>query len=152
MNALDRKFMNVGNSSRGACFLGAAVAAALLSGCAAGGIASVKVDPDSPIAPEVAQVAVANKAYPKFTDIPPAPTELRAPAVYGQRATELKTARAELDSATAPNTWTLGGTQAFLGRARRDAGPGYTPPGGSDTESFADTVRKRATPPPPATP
>jgi hypothetical protein len=151
MNALDRKFMNVAKSRRGARFLGAAVAAGLLSGCAEG-IASVKVDPSSPIAPEVKALASANKTYPRFSDIPPAPTEMRPLAVYGQRASELKIARSELDAATTPDTWTLGSTQAFISRARSQAGPAYAPPGGGDTESFANTVRKRATPPPPATP
>jgi hypothetical protein len=153
MNALGSKFMNVGRSSAAAPLLGVVAAATLLSGCAAFGVASVQVDPSSPVAPEVAQVARSAKGYPKFSDIPPVPTDLRAPKVYGQRAQQLEAARAQLDAATAPGSWTLGNTQGFVAGARTEAGPNYTPPAGSsDTEAFANTIRKRATPPPPTNP
>src|SRR5262249_31571848 len=132
MNALDRKFVNVGKSSTAARFLGAALATALLAGCSTFPIASVKVDPSSSVAPEAAGVAKANKTYPTFTDIPPQPTDVRAPKVYGERARELVAARDQLDAATQPNTWTLGNTDTFLNRARSAAGPSYAPPANSD--------------------
>lgn len=150
MNALDRKFVNAGKSSMAARFMGVAVAAALLSGCISDPVASAKVDPASPIAAEVAKVASADRDYPKFSEIPLAPTDVRPLRVYGKRADDLKQARAELDAATAPNTWQLGNTAGFAARARNEAGPGLDAPTGAATESFADTVRKRATPPPPA--
>jgi hypothetical protein len=151
MNALDRKIVNAGNGSAVAWFLGVAAATILLSGCSGFPIASVKVDPDSPIAPEVARVAKEGHTYPSFNDIPPQPTDIRQPKVYGERANDVLAARAQLDAATQPNTWTLGNTQGFVNRARAAAGPNYTPPAGG-TEAFADTVRKRATPPPPTNP
>lgn len=150
MNAPDRKFMNAGDCPKGAWFLGVAVLATLLSGCT-GLVASVKVDPNSAIAPEVAKLASADKDYPSFNEIPPKPTDLQSPKVYGARAGELLTARAQLDAATTPNTWTLGNTTSFLARAQADAGPALGPPTNADTEAFAKAIRKRATPPPLAT-
>jgi hypothetical protein len=149
MNALDRKIMNAAKSSKGAWFLGAAGAAALLTGCATP-VASVKVDPNSPIAPEVAKLASADKDYPTFNEIPTKPADLQPPRVYGDRARAVVAARDRLNAATAPNTWTLNATQSFQARAQTDAGPAFTPPASSDTEAFANAVRKRATPPPPA--
>lgn len=150
MNALDRKIMNAGDSSRAARILGVA-AMAMLAGCVGDPIASAKVDPASPIAAEVGRVASASTDFPSFNEIPPKPTDLRPPRIYGERANELKVARSQLEAATAPNTWTLkGNTTEFADRARADAGPDLGPPANADTEAFADTVRRRATPPPPA--
>ena len=148
MNALDRKIMNAAKSSKGARILGAAVLTATLAGCA-NPIASVKVDPNSPFAPEVAKLASANKDYPSFWEIPAKPTNLQAPRVFGDRAREVLAARDRLEVATQPNTWTLNSTARFQAKAQADAGPNLAPPSPSDTEAFANSVRKRATPPPP---
>lgn len=126
-----------------------AASAALLSGCATP-VASVKVDPNSPIAPEVAKLARADKDYPSFNEIPAKPTDLPPPRIYGDRARELVVARDKLDVATASNTWTLGNTGSFQARAQAAAGPALGPSTNADTEAFAKAVRKRATPPPPA--
>lgn len=151
MNALDRKFMNTGKglkSMMAARYLGVAATAALLSGCVS--IASAKVDPNSPIAAEVAKVSSQDHDYPTFNEIPPSPTDLRPVQVYGERADKVITARDKLQAATVDNTWTLGNTTAFAARARRDVGPDAAPPTAAETEAFANSVRKRATPPPPA--
>jgi len=150
MNALDRKFMNAGKSMIAARFLGVAAATALLSGCVGSPIASAKVDPNSPIAAEVAKVSRQNRDYPSFNEIPPKPTDLLPLHVYGERANKVLAARDRLQAATAENTWTLGNTTAFAARARRDAGPNIGAPTAAETEAFANSVRKRATPPPPA--
>jgi hypothetical protein len=151
MNALDRFFMNVGQSSKPAQVLGVVAATALLSGCVGGRIASVQVDPNSPVAPEVARMARASTTYPSFSDIPPEPTDVRPPQQFGERARQLLAERDRLIAATAPQTWTLGNTQAFVNQVRSAAGPNYQPPA-SSTEAFANTVRKRATPPPSTNP
>ncbi len=152
MNALDRIFVNAGKFRAAARIVGAASTAALAAGCAAVHIAGVQVDPSSPVAPEVAKVAREAKTYPKFSDIPPAPSDVRPARQYGQRANELKAERAQLDAATAPGTWALSNTQGFASRARNQAGPDYGASTTSQTESFANTIRKRATPPPPTNP
>ncbi|CAN7224783.1 hypothetical protein LJR225_000880 [Phenylobacterium sp. LjRoot225] len=149
MNALDRKIMNAGNSTIAARVLGVASVAALAAGCV-GSIASTKVDPRSPIAGDVARLATADKDYPKFSEIPPKPTDVRPARVYGERAEAVLAAGADLDAATAPNTWTLNATSSFAAKARTDAGPALGAPTNADTEAFANSVRKRATPPPPA--
>jgi hypothetical protein len=152
MNAHDRIFMTAAKSTMAARFMGVAAAAALLSGCAGFRVASVKVDPNSPVAAEVSRVAGAEKTYPQFSDIPPAPTDVRPVRLYGQRAAQLEDARSQLDAATAPSTWTLNNTQGFTARARNQVGPDYNAATASQAEAFANTVRKRATPPPPAHP
>ena len=85
MNALDRIFMNAGKTTTAARFLGVAGAAALVSGCLGDPIASAKVDPRSPIAAEVASVAKTHRTYPKFSDIPPVPDDVRPARIYGER-------------------------------------------------------------------
>lgn len=151
MNALHRIFVNRGQRPAAAQVFGAAAAAVVLSGCAMDRVASVKVDPTSPVAVEVAKMARGADSYPKFSDIPPEPADVRAPRVYGERAAQLLAERDKLDAATAPNTWTLSNTESFLDRTRAQAGPNYVAPDGS-TESFANTIRRRATPPPPTNP
>jgi hypothetical protein len=58
-------------------------------------------------------------------------------------------AGAALERDTAPDTWTLNATDAFVEKARRDAGPQIEPPKPGDAEAFARELRERATPPPP---
>lgn len=121
----------------------------MVSGCA-NPFATAQVDPNSPVAAEVDRLARENRPFPTFADIPPAPTDQRPVAEWGQQVEKLKTAAAQLDRATAPNTWTLQGTDRFATRARAQAGPAIdansTTPA---TEAFARQLRERATPPPP---
>jgi hypothetical protein len=152
MNARGCNFVKVGGSLRAARFLGGAAAAALLAamqaGCV-GDIASVKADPRSPVAADVARLATADKDYPRFRDIPVKPADAPPPELIADRARALEAERDQLDRATAPNTWTLSNTNAFAAKARTDAGPDLGAPASSDTEGFAATARERATPPPP---
>ena len=150
MNARDRNIMNAAQGYMAARILGSVAMAALVAGCFGDPIASARVDPASPIAADVAKLATGDKDYPSFNEIPPTPTDVRPARVYGDRARAVEAARAELDRATAPNTWTLNNTQAFAGQARSAAGPDFSTPTTSDTEAFANSIRKRATPPPPA--
>jgi hypothetical protein len=149
MNALDRNFMNAAKITVVARLLGVASMAALVCGCASP-VASAKVDPSSPIAAEVAKLATADRDYPKFSEIPAKPNDLRPARIYGERAQAVEAAGAKLDAATAPGSWTLDATSSFAARARADAGPELAAPVNDDTEAFASSVRKRATPPPPA--
>lgn len=122
---------------------------ALLAGCMSAAIGSAKVDPASPVAAEVARATRSARAYPRFSDIPPVPGDLRPLPLYGQAADELKLARARLERETAPETWTLRDTETFATRVRRDAGPELEPATPSDAEAYARELRERATPPPP---
>jgi hypothetical protein len=126
--------------------------AVLTAGCAANPFAEAKVDANSSVSDDVARMAHESRAFPTFADIPPpVPTTAQRPvASWGQAADQLEIARAKVDRATAPNTWTLTGTERFVARARSQAGPDV----GADTsttpssEAFAKELRERATPPP----
>lgn len=129
--------------------IGGVGACALVAGCAGNPFENAKVDPSSPVAAEVARVANANRPYPTFASIPAAPKDVRAPRQYGQAASSLEAARADLEAQTAPGTWSLTGTDAFAESARRAAGSEAAPKDTGATAAFANTQRKRATPPPP---
>lgn len=150
MNAPRPLFPNVRRAARLPLMLGAACGAgALMSGCVANPFTDAPVDPASPIAAEVARVAKTNRDYPSFRDIPAVPNDLRPVGLYGREAEAVKLAGAQLIRDTAPETWTLQGSEAFASEARRDAGPEFAPPSAQDSDAFARELRERATPPPP---
>jgi hypothetical protein len=124
-------------------------ACALLSGCVGNPFEDAKVDPASPVAPEVARVTRTNLAYPTFASIPNPPKDVRAPRQYGRDAQAIEQARQDLEQKTAPETWSLTGTEAFADQARREAGQEAAPTPSGEAEAFAAAQRKRATPPPP---
>ncbi|RAK61219.1 hypothetical protein DJ021_16115 [Phenylobacterium hankyongense] len=124
-------------------------AAAFTSGCIGNPLAEAKIDPASPVAGEVAKLAHSNSDYPSFSEIPAKPTDLRPARMYGQAARDVDQARVQIEQATAPGTWTLNNTETFAAAARAAAGPDVAPASAADTEAFANTLRKRATPPPP---
>jgi hypothetical protein len=149
MNAPVRLFMNARQSRMAARLLACVGAAALTSGCVGNPLADAKIDPASPIAGEVAKLAHSNSDYPSFSEIPAKPTDVRPARMYGQAARDVEQARAQIERATAPETWTLNNTETFAATARAAAGRDIAPAKAADTEVFADTLRKRATPPPP---
>ena len=99
---------------------------------------------------DVARMARTGTDYPTFADIPPVPTDQRPIGQWGKEADKLETASADLERKTAPNTWTLDGTERFQARAQAEAGPDNTGATSSTaaTEAFARQLRERATPPP----
>jgi hypothetical protein len=150
MNALLRLFAcsSLGASARG--LLGCAATAALLAGCAGNPFAEAKVDANSAVAEDVARMAHESRAFPTFADIPPPPSAQRPLASWGQAADQLEVARANVETATAPSTWTLTGTERFVARARSQVGPDIGPTESTtpSSEAFAKELRERATPPP----
>lgn len=128
-------------------------AGVLLAGCAgAGPFATRPVDPGSPVAAEVARLAKPTGGFPRFTDIPPVPTDQRPVRAWGRAADDLEAAAAKLERETADNTWALtpGATEVFAARAQREAGPAATSDESTRaaSEAFARQIRERATPPP----
>ncbi|MBX3485549.1 hypothetical protein [Phenylobacterium sp.] len=121
----------------------------MLGGCIGNPFVDAKVDPGSPIAPEVARVTRQDARLPTFASIPKAPADLRPAPQYGQSARQVLAAGEALIAATEPSTWTLQGTDEFAEKGRRDAGPQLEPPKPGDAEAFARELRERATPPPP---
>ena len=124
--------------------------AALLSGCAGSPFAEAPVDPASPVAEDISRMAKAARQDPTFASIPPVPHEERKLADWGRAADQLEIAGAKLERETAPNTWTLTGTEGFAARARSQAGPDLDTSVSTTTasEAFAKELRERATPPP----
>ena len=120
-----------------------------LGGCIGNPFVDAKVDPSSPIAPDVARVTRQDGKFPTFASIPKKPTDLRPVVQYGQSARQVLAAGTALVAATEPSTWTWQGTDAFAEKSRRDAGPQLEPPKPGDAEAFARELRERATPPPP---
>lgn len=123
-----------------------------LSGC--GGVSSGlgfadrTMDARSPVAAEAEKLAQTDRPMPKFTDIPPLPTDVRPATQYGVAAGRVEAARADLERDTAPGTWSLDASENFASQARRQT-PDAAPASPADTEAFAAAARKRATPPPP---
>jgi hypothetical protein len=122
---------------------------ALLAGCIGNPFKDAKIDPNSPVAGDVARLTRSDGKYPTFAAIPNPPTDMRPVAQYGQSANDVLAAGQALVTATEPGTWTLQGTDAFAAKARRDVGPQIEPPAPGDAEEFARKLRERATPPPP---
>lgn len=151
MKAPVRLFANARHVEIAAKLLACASACVLTSGCA-GALSDTRIDPQSPIAADAARMAHANQTFPKFSQIPPVPKDVRPVAEFGLAAAETTKTRDEIIRATEPNTWTLPGgeaTTAFAGQARTAAGPEIAPSDPAVTEAFARELRRRATPPPP---
>lgn len=122
---------------------------ALLSACVGNPFKDAAIDPASAVAADVERLTRERSAFPTFAGIPNAPTDVRPAANYGRDAKAMLRAGETLERDTAPETWTLKATDAFVEQARRDAGPQIEPPKPGDAEAFARELRERATPPPP---
>jgi hypothetical protein len=131
-----------------------AAMALVVAGCAnlnplsAGG-----VDTNSTVAAEVAAASRAPGRYPRFSDIPAVPSDVRRvplwrSAVLAEWATKR---RVEHEAAALP--FTLANTEAWAaGQRSKIPLPETIPPtpnAGEATEAFAASARARATPPPP---
>jgi hypothetical protein len=121
----------------------------MLSACIGNPFKDAKIDPASPVAPDVARLTRGDAKFPTFASIPNPPKDIRPLAQYGRSAQAVLAEGEALTQATAPGTWTLEGTDAFAEKARRDAGPQLEPPTPGDAEAFARELRERAKPPPP---
>lgn len=141
--------MNARQMRLAAQLLAGAGVCAALGGCVGNPFEDAKVDPRSPVAAEVAKSVRPDAAYPTFASIPPIPKDVRPHRQYGKAAAKIEQTRAELERATADDTWTLNNTETFAAGARSAAGPELAPGTQADTEAFAKDLRKRATPPPP---
>lgn len=146
MNAPRPLFPIFANTARGVVL---AAACATLGGCIGNPFKDAKIDPASPVAPEVAKLSRENGKQPTFASIPNVPKDIRPAPQYGREAGRLAAAGEALERATAPETWTLQGTDAFAATALKQAGPAIEAPVAGDSEAFARAQRERATPPPP---
>jgi hypothetical protein len=148
MNVSHTVLMKIGRS---AALVGCAAVGGLLGGCAVQApFGATLVVQTSPIAAEVASKAEANQNFPQFTDIPPAPADLRPAKAWGAAAADSEVARDQLMTQTADETWTLSETDRFAESAALEAGPAVAEGASTTaaTEAFAAEMRRRATPPP----
>jgi len=149
MDVRSSLFVNVRRHGVAAQLLASACACVMLSACVGNPFRDAKVDPRSPIAAEVARTVRHDAPYPTFASIPPVPKDVRPHKQYGQAADQIEQAKADVERATADNTWTLSNSETFADQARAAAGPELAPAEQADTDAFAKDLRKRATPPPP---
>lgn len=135
--------------------LGAAVVAgALLSGCAIPfpdpPITTRAVDPTSPVANRILREdnAAVPPDYPRFSDIPSVPTDVRPQAAWNAAVAEVQAGRTELERWRAENPPELTDTEAFAARTRAAVGidPSALPsaPTPEQSAEFARRQRDRA--------
>src|SRR5688572_3412431 len=110
MNALRPPFPNAALAVR---LLAAGAVCALTAGCIGDPVSDARIDPNSPVAADVARLSRANADYPSFHEMPVVSRDARPLRAYGQSADELKLVRAELERQTAENTWTLRNSEEF---------------------------------------
>jgi len=122
---------------------------ALLSACVGTPLKDAAIDPASPVAADVARLTQEKAGFPVFAAIPATPSDIRSMASYGRDVKLMLRVREALERDTAPETWGLTATEAFVEKGRRDAGPQIDPPKPGAAEAFARELRERATPPPP---
>ena len=152
MKAPARLFANIPPADLVVRLAACAAVGVLTSGCASYGLSDTRIDPASPVAGDVNRIVKTNATFPKFSQIPAVPKDVRPAKTFGLAAAETVSVRDRIIAATEPNTWTLQGgdaTTAFAGQARAAAGPELTPVDPAVTEAFAKELRRRATPPPP---
>ncbi len=111
------------------------------------------VDAMSPIAGDVTSAARADLAFPKFANIPAAPTDMRTPAEWRKAVVIMLRDKSVIETMAEANPASLFGAEAFAQKARARAAvkPGDATPAMTreDSEAFAKALRERATPPPP---
>jgi hypothetical protein len=88
-------------------------------------------------------------AYPTFCAIPVTPTNLPSVATFRGEVINTRLAGAWLQRQTAPDTWTLTGTEDFQAGAIREVAPPppMTTPEEANTEAFVAKSKAQATPP-----
>jgi hypothetical protein len=91
--------------------------------------------------------APSNLAYPNFCDIPPKPTDIRSAAAFKTQVVRTRVAGAVIVRRTAPETFTLSGTEGFAESAKREAAPPPPEVATTDTEAFVKQSKAKATPP-----
>lgn len=108
------------------------------------------IDANSPAAAQMQALLAKPATMPRFVDIPPLPTDVRTPQAFADARSALEREGEALALATAPNTWSLEGTENFAARAQAESSDGPAPgeQNTRDTDAFARELQRRATPPP----
>ncbi len=127
--------------------LGACVSMPTVSALTPGG-----VDPNSSVAAEVAAAIQAPGPYPRFSQIPSMPKDVRADSEWKPDVASVWTQKRQLDAETKALKFTLTNSVgwATAERAKINPADAAAPPLDAtlDAETFAAAQRARATPPP----
>ena len=111
------------------------------------------VDPHSSVAAEVAAAIQAPGPYPKFSQIPAMPKDVRPDTEWRQDVISVWSAKRQLDAEARALKFTLTNSEGWAAaeRAKIDPADAAPPPLDAtlDAETFAAEQRARATPPPP---
>ena len=110
------------------------------------------VDPNSSVAAEVAAAIQAPGPYPRFSQIPAMPKDVRPDTDWRKNVVSVWTAKRQLDAEAKALKFTLSNTEnwAIAERAKINPADAAPPPADVtlDAETFAAAERARATPPP----
>ena len=110
------------------------------------------VDQSSPVAGQIAEAQRAPGPMPKFSDIPPAPTDVRPLSAWRAAVGETLADKRAIDADNSTYPYTLANTEAFAeaARTRIPAEEAAPPPDSTQAaEAYADALRSRANQPPP---
>jgi hypothetical protein len=88
-------------------------------------------------------------AFPTFCQIPTAPSDVRGPAAFKAGVVDTRLAGARVVALSAPETFSLHDTEAFVGMAKAEAAPPppMSPPGDEGTDAFIKNALGQAQPP-----
>jgi hypothetical protein len=139
---------------------GARAIAALAGVCALGGCVDMSkynyfstspVDPASPAATQVNTALQTSGPYPKFSQIPPAPTDVRSVQAWRSAVQGVIADQRQAAASAAAYPFTLTDSEAWAAQQRakiptkEQSGPGQDT--SKSTEDYANKARARATPP-----
>ncbi len=128
---------------------------AVLLAASAGSLARAATAPCAAPAPVLPPEMVAKArqatAWPTFCSIPPTPTDVRTAQGYKNAVVDVRLQGVRLVRRTAPDTFSLEGTEDFAAQAMRQAQPPppMATPNEAPTAAFIAALKARATPPPP---
>jgi hypothetical protein len=128
--------------------------AVVLQGCATARYArDMQGPPPSPSSPAGRAVAAAASratVYPKFSDIPPVPTDVRSGAAWTRAVRGVKADQAQLQAhiAALPPPPSPADTSAFATEGAAEAKPPPSPDHGPSTQDFANAAQQEVAPPP----
>jgi len=139
---------------------GARAVAALAGVCALGGcvdmskynyFASHPVDETSPAAAQVNAALQTPGPYPKFSQIPPAPTDVRSVAAWRSAVQDVGARQRQATADAAAYPFTLSNSEAWAAQERAkipsNEQNASTEDTSKSTEDYANKARARATPP-----
>lgn len=100
-------------------------------------------------APDAELASQANLTYPEFCAIPAKPKDVRPVEAFRTAVVRTRVAGAIIVRQSAPETFSLTGTEGFAQSAKGQAAPppAMTLPGEANTEAFVAKSKARATPP-----